>query len=225
MSVAGSGNVLGTRAVFHSQDALSDHLAGVGAWKSISDQCLRHCIACGLTHDVHAENTVGLLLDEELNLALGVDVRLGTGVGREGELSDLVLHAGRLELLLGLTNPGNLGVCVDDRGDSLVVDVPVAGLDVFDGSNTLLLSLVREHGAEGHVADALDARDRGVELVIDDNAALGVNLNPNLLESETLGVGPPSDRDKNDVRFQLMGMSSRGQFERLGYAPNPPCHP
>ena len=54
-------------------------------------------------------------------------VGLGARVGGEGELADLVLDALGLELLLGLADPGDLGVGVDDRGDDVVVHVAGAG--------------------------------------------------------------------------------------------------
>jgi hypothetical protein len=74
-------------------------------------------------------NDRGSLRDD----SLGVLVGLGPRVGREGVLSNLVLDPGRLELLLVLADPRDLGVGVDDRGDGVVVDVSVAVLDLDGG--------------------------------------------------------------------------------------------
>jgi hypothetical protein len=76
-------------------------------------------------------NDRGSLRDD----SLGVLVGLGPRVGREGVLSNLVLDPGRLELLLVLADPRDLGVGVDDRGDGVVVDVSVAVLDDLDGGD------------------------------------------------------------------------------------------
>ena len=152
---------------------------------------------------MYTENSVGLLLRKELDKALAVKIRLGSGVGSEREFSNIVLNAGGLEVLLGLTYPGNLRVGVDDRRNAVVVDVAVSGFEVFDSSDTFLLSLVREHGSEGHVTDTFDVLDRGAELVIDDNATLVVFLDTNSLKVQTLRVWTTTDRNQNDVGFEL----------------------
>ena len=94
-------------AVFHSEGRRRNHLSGVGA------------------DDVYTKDTVSVLLYEELDKAFHVLVCLRSGVGEEGELSDLVLSAFGLEFLLVLTNPRNLGMSVHNRGDDSVVDVSV----------------------------------------------------------------------------------------------------
>ena len=85
---------------------------------------------------MHAKDAVGLLLYKELDLTLGVEVRLGARVGGEGELPDFILDAVRLELLLRLADPSHLGMRVHDGGNGVVVDVTVTVLDVFDGGNS-----------------------------------------------------------------------------------------
>ena len=66
---------------------------------------------------------------------LGVLIRLRSGVGGERVLANLVLDPRRLQLLLVLSDPCDLGMCVDDRWDRIVVDVSVAGLDDLDSGN------------------------------------------------------------------------------------------
>jgi hypothetical protein len=55
-----------------------------------------------------------------------VTIGAGTRVALEGELANAVLDILGLELLLGQTDPGHLGVSVDDRRDDVVVNVTVA---------------------------------------------------------------------------------------------------
>ena len=217
VSVAGSGNVLRRRLVLNRKDRRGDHLTGVGA------------------NDVHTENLVRLLLDQELDGSLRVGVRLGSRVGEEGELASLVLDTLLLEVLLSLTakfgkskseqlgavknenesghhspNPCDLRVCVDDRRNGLVVDVTVAGLDNLDSGNTLLFGLVRQHGAKGGVTNALDALAGSVVLVVNDDAASLVLLNTNSLEVEALGHRSSADSDKNDVGVKLLLLTALG---------------
>jgi hypothetical protein len=86
-----------------------------------------------LTDDVNAKDTVSLLLSQNLDETFHVLVRLGTGVGDEGELANLnqlrqtietlldrrkqtnlVLDTIFLQVLLSTSNPRNLRVCVHD---------------------------------------------------------------------------------------------------------------
>lgn len=156
-----------------------------------------------LTNDVYTENSVGLLFREELDKALTVLVCLGSGVGSEGEFSDVILNTSGLQVLLGLSHPGNFGVGVDDRRDAVVVDVTVTRFDVFNSGDTFLLSLVCKHGTKGHVTDTLDVLDRSIELRINDNPALVVLLNTNSLKVKTFGVWTTANGDQNNIRFEL----------------------
>ena len=192
MSVTCPGNILRAGAILDSKDALRDHLTSIGA------------------NDMHPKHAVRLRLGDELDGALSVEVRLRARIGRKGELADLVLDARGLELLLRLADPGDLGVRVHDGRDRVVVDVPVALGDVLDRGDALLLGLVREHGPEGDVADALDALHARVELVVDHDAALVVELHAGGLEVQALGVWPATDGNKNDVRLELQVALVRG---------------
>ena len=116
--MASAGNVFGACTILNGKDSLGDHLTSVGA------------------DDVHAEDLVSLLLGEELDEAVGVEVGLGTRVGDEAELADVVLDTSGLEVLLSLTNPGDLRVSVDNRGNGGVVDVAVTVLDKLDSGDT-----------------------------------------------------------------------------------------
>ena len=185
VSVAGAGNVLGRSTVLEGEGSLSNHLTGVGA------------------DDVNTKKTVGLGVGDHLDHTLSVEVGLGAGVGAEGECTDLVGDTGLLELLLGLTNPGNLREGVHDGGNAAIVDVAVTLLDVLDGSNGLLLSLVGKHGAEGDITNATNVGDLGAVLGVDDDAAALILLEANVLEAETLGIGAAADSDKDDIALEL----------------------
>lgn len=186
VSVASASNILSAGTVLNGQHTLSNHLTSVRA------------------NNVDTENPVSLLVGDELDHTLSVEVGLGTRVGGEGEGSDVVLAAGSLNLLLGLTNPGGLRVGVHDGGDGGVVDVAVSALDILNSGDTLLLSLVRKHGTKGHITDGTDVGDLGAVLLVNDDAATLVNLDPNVLEAEAFGVCAATDGDKDDVGIKLI---------------------
>ena len=91
----------------------------------------------------------------------------------------------------------------------------VTAVDVLDSSDTLLLSLVGQHGTKGDVSDALDVRDRRVELRVDHDPAAVVDFDADLVEVEALGVRTTTNRDEDNVGLDLLmacaGVSMRGQ--------------
>ena len=111
------GDVLRAGTVLHRERRRSDQLSRSGP------------------HDMHAQDAVRLCLRKELDRSFIVLVRLGSRVGRKGEFSDLVLDALVLELLLCLSNPSDLGMRVDHRGNYAVVYVTVARSNNFGGGD------------------------------------------------------------------------------------------
>jgi hypothetical protein len=65
-------------------------------------------------------------------------VGLRTRVRQEGESADFVLNAIRLELLLGFTDPRNFWVSIDNRWNSIVIDMAMSRLDVLGGGDAFM---------------------------------------------------------------------------------------
>ena len=93
---------------------------------------------------VQAECAVRFLFDQELDLALGVQIRLGARIREEREPADPVPHA----LLFRLPDPRHLRVRVHHARNRVIIHVAVVRVDV-------LLCLVREHWPEGDVGVTL----------------------------------------------------------------------
>ena len=92
---------------------------------------------------------------------------------------------------------------VHDRGDGVVVDVAVALFDKLDGRHAFFLRLVREHGAEGAVADDADVREFGAILFVDYESAFVVDFEADVFETKTGGVRAAPDGDEHNVRVEL----------------------
>lgn len=198
VGVARPGNVLGGCSVLDGEGGFGDHLASVGA------------------DDVNTKDAVGLSVSNELDDTLGLEVGLGTGVGAEGEGTDAVIDTGGLDFGLVLANPRDFGVGVHDARDGAVVDVAVALLDVFDGGNTLLLSLVGKHGAKCAVTNDTDVGMLGAVLLVNHQTALLVLLNSGILQTETLGVGATADGNQNDIGVQGLFLTTLGGLDIEG---------
>ena len=193
--VARPGDVLRRSAVLDSQGGLGDHLAGVG------------------TDDVHAEDAVRLSVGDELDNALGIEVRLGARVSAERECAHAVFGARGLDLGLVLAHPCDLRVRVHHARDRAVVDVAVALGDVLDRRDSLLLGLVRKHRAERAVADDADVRRLAAVFLVDDQTALLVLLHARVLQVQALGVWPPADGDEHGVCVQGLLLAALGGLD------------
>ena len=76
----------------------------------------------------------------------------------------------------------------------------LAGED-FGDRDALVLGLVGEHRPAHDVADRVDARHIGREMVVDDDLA-ALHRDAERLEAEPLRVGTPADRDQHDVGLE-----------------------
>ena len=90
-----------------------------------------------------------------------------------------------------------------DARDSAVVHVAVPAVDVLRRGDPFLFRLVREHGPEGHVADALDVRHARVKLVVDHDAPARVDFDADVFEAETFDVGSAADGDEHNICLKL----------------------
>ena len=79
----------------------------------------------------------------------------------------------------------------------------VAFGDVFDRCDGFFFGFVREHRAEGAVADDADVGVFGPVFLVDDESALVVGFEADVFEAEAGGVGPAADGDEDDVGFEL----------------------
>lgn len=149
------------------------------------------------------EETVSLGVSKHLDQTISVKVGLSTGVCAEREGSNPVGDVLVLQVLLALANPGNLGVCVHDGGNGGIVDVTVALLDVLDGSDSLLLSLVGQHRTEGNVTNGADVRVLGAVFGVNYDTAALIGLKTNVLKTEASGVRSATDSDEDGLGVEL----------------------
>jgi len=152
---------------------------------------------------VGSENAIGGGIREELAKTLSVVVGAGTTVGLEGELSNAIVDSLALEFLLRLSNPSDLGVGVDDRGNGVVVDVSKVAEDHLNDGDTLVFGLVCEHWALDDVSNGADGRNVGGKVIIDDDTSSLVHLDADLFEAKTLCEGLAANAHQDDLRVHL----------------------
>lgn len=169
MSVARSSDILGRGAVLEGEDSLGDHLTGVSA------------------NDPSTEYLVCLLAGENLYETLNIIVATRSTVSIKWEGTLIIFDALLNELLLAEADVSDLGVRIDNTGDSIVVDVTAITDNVLDGGNTLLFSLMREHGTVNDVTNSVDMLMLGLPRLVNLDLAPLVGLEASLLKIETAG--------------------------------------
>jgi len=172
--MADTGNIFRRCSILHGQNGLVDQLAGSGA------------------NDVRAQHAVSCLIRQNLDETVGLVVRLGTGVGHEGELAHFVGNSLLLKGLLGFAHPRDLGMRVDHTGHTVVVNVNVTAVDALDGDHALILGLVGQHGAVNAIANGINRWHHGLERGINRNATAIVLDNAHTLQAKAFGVGTTS---------------------------------
>ncbi|RMW19837.1 hypothetical protein ALO98_05348 [Pseudomonas syringae pv. tagetis] len=122
---------------------------------------------------MNTQYAIGLGIGNDLDEAAGVVGCHGTAAGRERERTDIDFNAFGLERLLGLADPGDFRVGVDNRRDQVVVHLSLVALDALDHHDAFFRGLVRQHQTTNHVTDGIDTRYAGGAVVINvDETAL-----------------------------------------------------
>lgn len=206
-----TANILCGRTVLECQYSLSDHLTSVGTDNVDSENSVCFLI-CNESVEkerdkisTHCPQNPKVWFAKKYSLyhAFSIEIGLGSRVCAKREASNIVSLPRRLNLLLRQTDPRGFRVCVHDAGNSTVVDVTVSLADELNGRDTFLLGLVRQHGAEGDIADHADMGDLGAVLLVDDDTATFVGLNADIFKAETGSIGAAADRDEDDVGVKL----------------------
>jgi len=125
---------------------------------------------------VHAEDTICLGVRQHFDEALCIASPQRTAIGHERYLTGLVGNAFGFELLLGLADPGDFRIGVDNPGDEVEADVASLAGHQFGNGHALFHGFVRQHRATHHITNCPDARQIGFAVSIDFNHAALVEL-------------------------------------------------
>ena len=90
-------------------------------------------------------------------------------------------------------------------------------------SDAFVFRLVRQHRPGNHVADGVDARNIGREMMIGDNAAAIVERDAGFLEAETFRVRHAADRDQRNIGFDRFRCAASGRLDLAPSAARPTC--
>ena len=112
-----------------------------------------------------------------------------------------------------LPTRGDFGTGVDDAGNDVVVHVAVLARQDFGDRDAFVLGLVGEHRPGDDVADGVDARHVGGEMVVDDDTA-ALSRDAGLFEPEPVRIGLAADGDEHDVGLESLRLAAGGRFDR-----------
>src|SRR5690606_38898509 len=151
---------------------------------------------------VHAQHAISLGVRQDLHEAGRLGHGHGSAIGREREAAGLVGDAFFLELLLGLADPGQLRLGVDDPRDGLEVDVAGQAADQLGNRDAFLEALVRQHRAAHAVTHGPDPVDAGVAVLVDLDPATLVELHAGVVGQQALRCRLATDRHQQLVEHQ-----------------------
>ena len=120
-------------------------------------------------------------------------------VSGEGEKALVVLHAGFLQLFLGLAHSGHLRVRVDDSRNDIVVDMTSEPCDILNTRDAFFLRLVCEHRSIDGIADSKDTGNLGLERLVNLDATDLVCLDAQSFQTNVLGERTTSSAHKNHI--------------------------
>src|SRR5690606_38839730 len=145
--------VFGAGAEFHRNGALLNQLGSTWA------------------NDMHAENAVSLGIGNDLDETSGFVGGHRPSAGRERSDADVDVNPFGLQLLLGLADPCDFRVGVDDARDQVVVHLGLVTGDTLSNHHALFRGLVGQHRTAYHVTDGINARYAGRAEVVDEHEA------------------------------------------------------
>src|SRR3990167_2748484 len=178
--------VLGAGTEFHADGTLLDQLGGARA------------------DHVNAQYAVGSGVGNNLDHAAGIIGSHGPATGGEREGTDVDGNALALQLLLGLADPGDFRMGIDDRWDQVVVHLGLVPGDALGNHHTFFRGLVRQHGAANHVTNGVNARYAAGALVVDIDEAALVQIDTAIGGQQIGGHRTTADRHDQFVEGQLL---------------------
>src|SRR6266568_2698259 len=186
MGMKGQGDVSGAPAVGHYRHRLGDH------------------VRRPRPDNVDAKHPAGLGVGQDLDEAVGLVHALGPAVGNETELPGRVRNPLALKLFLALADGSRLRPGVTDTGEIVVLNLRRLAGQPLGEYHPLLHRLVGQHWALDEVADGVDARRRGLVVVVYLNYTMVSQLYPRLGKAKPVDKRPTADRHQHLVADDLV---------------------
>ena len=141
-------------------------------------------LGCLRTDDVDSKDLSVLGICHDFDKTLSVSQRHRLPAGLEGEPTHLDLTTPLFGLLLGQADTGHLGRAIRAVGN--LERIHPSGFDpshILDCHDPLGHRLVGKEGAADHIADRIDAWNRGFESLVDLDKPVATQPDPQCLES------------------------------------------
>ena len=149
------------------------------------------------------ENAIGLGVGDKLYHSIELFVRDRAGVRAERKSSNAIIDPLLLRLFLSQSNAGQLGICINDSRDRIIINMAVFAGDPFHAGDPFVFSLVRQHWAGNYISDRVNAIDLRFKMLVHFDPLLVVELDPNFLRAESFAERPSPDRNEHFVGLEL----------------------
>src|SRR5205809_8117415 len=106
-----------------------------------------------MMQDVGAENAITLCVGNELEHSFDVIGAKRPTVGSEWKFANADIDPLLFRLIFSETNPGELGIGVNDSSDCFVVHMAGFARNNLDAGHTFVFGFVRQHRPSDYIAD------------------------------------------------------------------------
>src|SRR5207249_3749739 len=148
--------------------------------------------------DVHAENSPGLCVGNDLEQTGGVPHPVCLAQCNMPEPTDLDLSlrllASLARLLLSQSDAADLWESEDAGWDHVVADLTVVSHNVLDRNLPLRRRDMCQHGLADEVSNSINAGHVGLQSLADEDLTTPAKLHPNLLQPDVFRIESSSDR-------------------------------
>src|SRR5437762_4488791 len=148
MRMTGPTDILGAAAEFNHRNGFSDQFRS------------------GMMQNVSAKNAIGLCVGDELDHSFHIITAKGTAVSSEWKFTDAHIDPLLLRLVFSETNASQLGICVDDARNGLIVHMPGLACDDFNAGDPFVFGLMCQHRPCDDIADSINAFDIRAEMLV-----------------------------------------------------------
>src|SRR5690554_4448551 len=156
------------------------------------------------TYDMEAQNTVGLRVCNDLDHAASRIRSHGTTIGRKREGAHVILFTLGLQLLFGLTNPGNFRCGVDDVRNAVIVDLRLVTGNTLRNHHAFFRRFVCQHWTTNDIAYSPNAWRFRFAVVIDEDEPALVQLDPGIFGQQPVGVGTTANSHNQLVKLGFL---------------------
>src|SRR6266545_3614125 len=129
-----------------------------------------------MMQNVSPEYAIGLRVGNKLHHSFHVIAAKRAAIGAEWKFADSHIDPFFLRLIFGKTYASQLGICVNDTSNGLVVHMAGLAREDFDAGDPFVFGFMCQHRPRDYIANGINALDVGAEMFVHFDALFFIKL-------------------------------------------------